>query len=67
MVQKYKDFWQPDNSPDHGVVGKRVINVEVKLNSNVRNISDFQTLKFKGLKLGLLLSDIWKSRLNSKS
>jgi len=36
LIQNYSDFWQPDNSLDHSVVGIHVIPVEMKLKSNVR-------------------------------
>jgi len=38
LGQNYRDFWQPDNSLGHTLLGKYVISVKAKLKSNVPKI-----------------------------
>jgi len=44
LVQKNRDFRKPNNSLDHSVVGKYVINVEMEFKSNVKK--KYWNLKF---------------------
>jgi hypothetical protein len=68
LGQNYRDFWQPDNSLDHSMVGRNVISVEVtctkvKCTKNIK----FSNFEFQRSPNGFPVSDLSQSRLTSKS